>query len=503
MTQHGTETDFELTTIERLINQGYRHTHGEELNRPHKEVALRDILRDHLMRRYPDLPERSLAEAIARFARPEGVDTLRRNMQFHLDLTKGIELKVDRQDGKAEYRHVYAIDWEHPEANEFQVVNQLSVRGQNDRRPDIVIFVNGLPLIVFELKNPWAAKPSVEDALNQIGHYRHEIPQLFEFNALTVVSDGITTLHGMWTASREWFAPWKSIDGSNVEANTTGSMKTLIEGLFPREWLLAYIRDFILFEVANDKITKKGAKYHQFFAVRLAARKAVTTVTGGADRRIGVIWHTTGSGKSLSMAFLVGILRREPLLANPSFVIQVDRTDLDDQIHDQFVAARALVGDVRHAESVEQLRDLLRTQGGEVIFTTIEKFRLQGEIQHPVLSERANLIVIADEAHRSQYGFLQGYARYLAEALPNARRIGFTGTPISLHGADTVEVFGDVIHSYDIKQSQEDQTTVPIYYEPRQIRLQLNHSDVDAALAEIVAGAESMAWNARRAAGQP
>ncbi|VVB65269.1 Uncharacterised protein [uncultured archaeon] len=196
------------------------------------------------------------------------------------------------------------------------------------------------------------------------------------------------------------------------------------------------------------------------------------------------------------MAFLVGILRREPLLENPTFVVQVDRTDLDDQLHDQFVCARTLVGDVKHAEDVDKLRNLLRTEGGEVIFTTIEKFRLMDEangakeIEHPVLSNRSNIIIIADEAHRSQYGFLKGYARYLGEALPNARRIGFTGTPISLHGADTVEVFGDVIHTYDIKQSQEDRTTVPIYYEPRQIKLHLNHNDVDAALAEIVDGAE-------------
>jgi len=496
MARHGSETDVEWTTIERMVRQGYTHIHGEELIRPLEEVVLRDMLRENLICRYPELPERSIDEAVARFARPQGVDTLRRNMQFHQDLTRGIEVKVEREGGKTEYRHLYAIDWSTATSNVFHVVNQLPVRGQNDRRPDIVIYVNGLPLVLFELKNPWAIKPTVEDALNQISHYRNEIPQVFDFNAVTVVSDGITTFHGMWTAQSEWYAPWKSIDGSTIEANTTGSMKTLVEGLFQKERLLAYVRDFILFEVANDKVTKKGAKYHQFFAVRLAAQKAIETVTSGADKRIGVIWHTTGSGKSLSMAFLVGILRREPLLENPTFVIQVDRIDLDDQLHDQFVCARTLVGDVKHAEDVDKLRDLLRTEGGEVIFTTIEKFRLMDEasggkeIEHPVLSNRSNIIIIADEAHRSQYGFLKGFARYLGEALPNARRIGFTGTPISLHGADTVEVFGDLIHTYDIKQSQEDRTTVPIYYEPRQIKLHLNHNDVDAALAEIVDGAE-------------
>jgi len=270
-------------------------------------------------------------------------------------------------------------------------------------------------------------------------------------------------------------------------------MRALVEGLFPKDRLLAYVRDFIAFEVANETITKKGAKYHQFFAVRTAANKAIDAARAGAEQRLGVIWHTTGSGKSLSMAFLVGLLRRSPELENPSFVIQVDRTDLDNQLFDQFVAVHSLVGDVKHAESVDELRDFLATGGGEVIFTTIEKFRLRtdrGEIEHPVLSTRSNIIIIADEAHRSQYGFLKGFARYLAEALPNARRLGFTGTPVSFSGADTVEVFGEVIHSYDIRQSQEDHATVPIFYEPRQVKLHLGATDIDAAIEDITDGLE-------------
>lgn len=491
MPHRGTESDFELTTIERLIALGYEHVHGSELSRTNEEVVLRERLRLSLGARYPSFPEAVLDEAVRRFARPEGVDTLRRNMAFHETLTRGLELPFDRDDGVRDHAHVYAIDWEHPEANEFLVVNQLAISGKNDRRPDVLVYVNGLPLVVFELKNPWDEDATAEGAHNQIGHYTVDIPQLFEFNAIAVASDGITTHHGVWTAPWEWFAPWKSIDGVQVEANTTGSMKTLIEGLFPPERLLSFIRHFIVFEVASDVITKKGAKYHQFFAARLAAQRAVETILAGGDRRIGVVWHTTGSGKSLSMAFLVGILRREPALENPTFVIEVDRTDLDDQLHDQFVVARALVGPVAHADSVEDLRTLLQTEGGEVVFTTIEKFRLQeGDVAHPVLSERSNVIVIADEAHRSQYGFLQGYARYLREALPNARFIGFTGTPISFASAHTTEIFGDYIHTYDIRQSQEDGATVPIYYEPRQIRLHLNHADIDGALGEIAEGYE-------------
>jgi len=493
MGKRGTETQFELTTIERLELLGYRFLPGEELDRPPDEVVLKDVLKAELKRRYAELPESAIDEAVSRFSRPDGVDTQRRNMAFHLSLVRGLDdIKVEWPDGRSEYRHIHAVNWKEPEKNDFLVVNQLTVKSENERRTDLIVYLNGLPLVVFELKNPYDEHPSVEDAINQLHHYRHEIPQLFDYNGLCVASDGITTLHGMWTADQEWFAPWKSIDGFNIEANTTGSMKTLIEGLFRKDRLLSYVRDFIVFEVVNDKITKKGAKYHQFFAVRLAAQKCINTVTNGADKRLGVIWHTTGSGKSLSMAFLVGILRRKKELKNPTFVIQVDRNDLDNQLHDQFVAARSLVGNVQHADDVDDLRNLLRTEGGEVIFTTIEKFRLKTdakgnvtEFEHPVLSERSNIIVIADEAHRTQYGFESGFARYLAEALPHARRIGFTGTPISFSGADTIEVFGNLIHTYDIQQSQEDKATVPIYYAPRQIKLHLNRRDVDAALKEV------------------
>jgi len=493
----GTETEFELTTLQRLRALGYTHAIGAEIAEKHREsgseVVFRKILREHLTKRYSHLPAESIDEAVRLFARPDGVDALRRNMAFHSMLRTGVEVRVERPDGTHKVEHVYAIDWDYPEDNIFLAVNQLPISGGNNRRPDILIYVNGLPLVLFELKNPYSIAPSEEEALNQIQHYTVDIPQVFEFNALCIVSDGVSTRHGVWTSASEWYAPWKSIDGEHIEPGTTGSMRALVEGLFPKERLLSYLRDFIAFEIANEKITKKGAKYHQFFAVRKAAAKAVETHRAGTDRRLGVIWHTTGSGKSLSMAFLVGLLRRHPALENPSFVIQVDRTDLDDQLFDHFVAVRSLVGDVKHADSVEQLRDMLATSGGEVIFTTIEKFRLRtdlGEVAHPVLSQRSNIIVIADEAHRSQYGFLKGFARYLADALPNARRLGFTGTPVSFGSADTVEVFGDLIHTYDIRQSQDDKATVPIFYEPRQIRLHLSAEDIDASLKDITDGLE-------------
>ena len=494
MPHRGTETEFELTTIQRIEQLGYTYVHGSDLDRPFDEVVLQGHLRAQLVQRYPDLPEPALSEAVRRFARPEGVDTLRRNRNFHRLLTRGIDdLRVEYSDGRVEHRHVHAIDWDDPENNEFLVVNQLTVDGKNTRRPDIVLYVNGLPVVVFELKNPYDDLPTVEQAFTQIQHYKIDIPQLFEFNAVTVISDGPKTLHGVWTATWEWFAPWKSIDGETTEPGTTGSMKTLVEGLLPKDRLLDYVRHFVVFESAGDRIVKKGAKYHQFFAVRKAAERTLAAAAE-RDKRIGVIWHTTGSGKSLSMAFLVGKLRRRAELENPAFVVEVDRTDLDNQLHDQFVVARDLVGAVQQADSVEDLRQMLRTEGGEVIFTTIEKFQLKTdangelEIEHPVLSERRNVIVIADEAHRSQYGFKAGYARYLADALPNAMRLGFTGTPISFSGADTIEVFGQMIHTYDIKQSQEDGMTVPIWYDPRQVKLRLNEGDIDAALGEVASG---------------
>jgi len=511
---HGHESDHEQATIERLQLLGYEYLPGPDIERDDKEVVLTDILRSSLGYRYPELPADAIDLAVEKLTRPDGVDTLHRNRAFHVDmLTRGFELPVElpvamaaeaavvplgkrpsTPPGERDVVHIHPIDWEHPEKNRFHVVNQLTITGKNTRRPDIIVYVNGLPLVVFELKNPYAEQPTVKEAYNQIGHYTVDIPLLFEFNAFCVLSDGNSVLHGMWTSGLEWFAPWKSIDGHTVEPGEFGSMKSLIEGLFPKERLLDYIRNFILFETSKKGIVKKGAKYHQFFAVRAAVERALDTFTNGGDKRIGVIWHTTGSGKSLSMTFLVGILRDLPELRNPTFVLQVDRTDLDDQLHDQFVVARGLVGDVKHADSVDDLRELLGRGGGEVIFTTIEKFALKRgpdgqviEAEHPVLSERDNIIVIADEAHRSQYGFMQGYARYLNEALPHAKRLGFTGTPISFSGADTQEVFGDYIHTYDIKQSQEDGATVAIYYMPRQAKLHLTGADIDTALEESAA----------------
>ena len=500
---HGSESQFEDTTIDRLKLLGYTYQHGGEIDRPLEEVVLKDALRAFLKEKYKDLSDETIDEIISRAASPVGVTLELRNKHFHEMLTRGFPHKYTRADGTDDHRHIYLVDWQDPKANDFRVVNQFPISGhQNDRRPDIIIFINGLPLVLFELKNPYEEEPNTYGAFNQIQHYKVDIPRLFEFNELVIVSDGGmvgaadddkphmsgSTLHGMWTSTWEWFAPWKSTNGRDVQPTTAGGMKTLIEGLFPKDRLLEYIRHFILFEVVNDKITKKGAKYHQFFGVRFAAQEALRATPPEGDRRIGVIWHTQGSGKSLSMVYFVGMLRHHPALENPTFVIQVDRNDLDQQLYDQFVAAEAHVGKVQHAEDVEELRSLLRTEGGEVVFSTIEKFRLDrdsGEREHPVLSERANIIVIADEAHRTQYGLTEGFAYHMRRALKNASFIGFTGTPIQLADADTEEVFGQVIHTYDIKQAQEDHATVKIFYEAHLIRLGIENDLLDEELEEI------------------
>jgi type I restriction enzyme R subunit len=302
-------------------------------------------------------------------------------------------------------------------------------------------------------------------------------------------------LHGMYNASKEWFAPWKSLDGDDIEQDKELQLETLLNGLFPKETLLNYLKNFIFHEDHNGKIIKKGAKYHQYWGIFKAVESAKKNIKPLGDGRLGVIWHTQGSGKSISMAILTGILRSLPEMKNPTILMQVDRSDLDQQLYENFVLCKDLVGDVQHAETTDELRELLSAEGGGVIFTTIEKFRLKDiesgkEIEHPVLSERYNLIVMADEAHRTQYGFNDGgFAQNIRRAVPNASFIGFTGTPVDSKDADTELVFGKTIHTYDIKQAVEDGATVPIYYEPKMVPLNIK-AKYAAELEEIAEGEE-------------
>lgn len=465
--------------IEWLKELGYVHINGNSLERDPKKVVLESELRKFLTHQYPEVPETALNEALAQFTQLTGMEVHYRNWEFHKKMTQGISIAWKDAQGNEKAKHLYPIDYKNPENNSFIVSDEVPILGKNSRRTDLLIFINGLPLILFEFKNPFDAKVSVENAHNQIENYVLDIPQLFDYNAICIASDGMRALHGMYSSSFEWYAPWKSLEGDDTEQDEDLQLETVLHGLFPKETLLNYLQHFIFHEDHNGKIIKKGAKYHQYWGINKAVESSLSNMKPEGDGRLGVIWHTQGSGKSISMAILTGILRQRPELKNPTIVIQVDRSDLDEQLYDNFILAKDLVGNVQHAESTDDLRDLLSTDGGGVIFTTIEKFRLKGtengkELQHPILSERYNLIVMADEAHRTQYGFESGgFAQNIRRALPNASFIGFTGTPVDSKDADTEMVFGKTIHTYDILQAVKDGATVPIHYEPKMVPLNI------------------------------
>lgn len=488
-----TEATIEQATIDWLEDLGYTHKDGTTISHQPKAVVLKDELLAFIQKTYPQLPQELQTLAVGEFTNNVGADLEHRNRSFHLKCTKGIDLDYEDAQGNEKAVHIYPIDFEHPENNSFWAVNQFTITGKNKRRPDIIIYINGLPLIVFELKNWYDENTNLKEAHNQIQHYIKDIPQLFEYNALTIISDGNEAQHGMFSSGMEWFAPWKSTNGKDTVDEDDFQIQTLLFGVFPKDRLLNYIKNFIFHEDHNGSLIKKGAKYHQFFGVNFAVEAAKKSVRPFGDGRIGVIWHTQGSGKSISMAIYTGILRSLPELKNPTIVVQVDRSDLDMQLYENFVLAKDLVGEVQHAESTNDLRQLLSAGAGGVIFTTIEKFRLKqttddalGELEHPILSERENIIVMADEAHRTQYGLLDGFASNLRKALPKASFIGFTGTPVDSKDADTEEVFGNVIHTYDIKQAVEDKATVNIYYEPRLAKLHLWNENIDDEVDAMV-----------------
>jgi type I restriction enzyme, R subunit len=495
MSQYLAESDIEEAAIEWLRElDPYTYKHGSELKRPLNKAVLEDVFEAFLQRRYPDVPQKVLAELKQEFLFNSGTDLHQRNHAFHLKLSKGISKTWKDDKGKDQFGHFYPIAYDDLSQNEFLVVNQFTIVGKNKRIPDLIIFVNGLPLVLFEFKNLFNQDATVEAAFNQVQHYTYDIPQVFEYNALTVVSDGQTTLHGMFSSGLEWFAAWKSTDGKSV-IPFGFELNTLIKGLLVPERLLAYVRHYIFHELDKGRLIKKGAKYHQFFGIQYALQETLKSVRPFGDGRIGVVWHTTRSGKSITMAIYTGILRQLPELKNPTIVVQVDRFDLNRQLFDDFVAAKDLVGDVSIANTTDELRSLLSGDSGGVVFSTVQKFNLKDttngrELEHPVLSTRDNIIVIADECHRTQYGLVQGFANNLRRALPQASFIGFTGTPVDSKDADTVAVFGDIIHTYDIRQATEDKAVVPIYYEPRLAKLHLGNTQLEEEAEEITGDLE-------------
>jgi type I restriction enzyme R subunit len=482
------------------------------------DVLLVGRLRQAIRQLNPAIPEDAREEGLRKLLRLATPSLLQTNRAFHRLLREGVPVEYPRSDGSIAGDHVRLVDFTTVAANDWLVVNQFSVSdGQHNRRPDLVVFLNGLPLGLIELKNAASEGATIWSAYAQLQTYKAEIPSLLQYNAVLVVSDGLQARIGSLTANQEWFKLWRTIDGEADAPATELELETLIRGVFDRERLLDLLQHFIVFEEDPDAgdLHKIIASYHQFYAVNAAVQETIRASglgpaarsQGGqpGDRRAGVVWHTQGSGKSFSMLFYAARIVRHPAMQNPTLVVLTDRNDLDDQLFGQFQRCADLLGQTPvQAANREHLRELLNRASGGVVFTTIQKFMPEKGEAMPELSARQNIVVIADEAHRSQYGFggkvnektgvmTYGFASNLRDALPNASFIGFTGTPIEQVDANTRAVFGEYISIYDIQRAVADQATVPIYYESRIAKLSLNAAELpklDEEFEEITEGEE-------------
>ena len=516
-----TESLVEDAALDWFRGLGYNVVSGPDmppgplaLRESYAEVVFPSAVRGALGRLNPNLPDEALDDAWRRLTRPEGPTLEARNRAFHRMAVDGVTVEYRDDNGAVRGAQARALDFDEPANNDWLAVNQFTVvENKHERRPDIVLFVNGLPLAVIELKNPVDESATVWTAWRQLQTYKAELPSLFALNAALAVSDGVLARVGTLTAGKEWFKPWRTISGEELAPVFYPHLRVLIEGLFEKQRFLNLIRDFIVFEDdGSGALVKKMAGYHQYHAVEVAVTETLRATQmiadergryeagrkpGGAvgDRRIGVVWHTQGSGKSLTMAFYAGRIIREPTMANPTVVVLTDRNDLDDQLFGTFARCHELLRQPPvQAASRADLRRKLTVESGGVVFTTIQKFfpEEKGD-RHPLLSARRNIVVIADEAHRSQYDFIDGYARHMRDALPYASFVGFTGTPIELQDANTRAVFGDYISIYDIQRAVEDQATVPIYYESRLAKLNLDESEkprIDPDFEEVTEGEE-------------
>ncbi len=517
MTSNLNENQLELVALDYFRDLGFQYQHGLHIapdgespeRKTYGQVVLTDRLRRALEQINPGVPEEAIEDAIKQVTRTDSPSLLVNNRAFHRMLTEGVDVTwrqnlPDRQAG-GEERHgkVWLVqrDPTRVDDNEFLVVNQFTVmEDKRNRRPDVVVFVNGLPLAVIELKNPAEEKATIRHGFNQLQTYKHDIPSLFTYNALLVISDGFAARAGTLTAGFDRFMPWRTVDGTTVAGTGQVQLEVLIKGIFERSRFLDFVLNFITFEDNGRDLIKKAAAYHQYWAVNKAVDCTVTASRPQGDRRIGVVWHTQGSGKSLSMAFYAGKIIKHPTMENPTLVVLTDRNDLDDQLYGTFSLNQDLLRqNPQQAESREHLKEILKVASGGVVFTTLQKFE-GGE----ALSERHNIVVIADEAHRSHYGFKAkldrktgemkyGMAKYLRDALPGASFIGFTGTPVELDDKSTPAVFGDYIDKYDILRAVQDGATVPIYYESRLAKIELNEDErprIDPEFEEITEGEE-------------
>lgn len=523
-----TEDQLEQLCLSWLQNTGWEYVHGGVISPDgdqserddYQVVVLRDRLAEAVARLNPDLPESAVEDVVHTLTNPDSPSLEQKNREIHRWLINGVKVEYSTDDGK-ETVYAQVVDFHKPDNNDLQVVNQFNVSGtKRPRRPDIVVFVNGLPLAIVELKNPADESADVWKAYTQLQTYKEEISDLLQYNVALVVSDGITARVGSLTATKEWFMPWNAIKDQDDRPLVEYQLEKIVRGFFDPALFLDYMRHFVLFEDDGDELIKKIAGYHQFHGVREAVSATVVAAADESDaefrgrrtphgrrltpgsRKAGVFWHTQGSGKSISMCCYAGKLLQQPEMKNPTLVVVTDRNDLDGQLYQQFCMAKDLLKQTpEQADSREELREMLANrESGGIIFTTVQKFSLlDEETDHPLLCDRTNVVVISDEAHRSQYGmkaklkkikdqetgevigskYVFGYAKHMRDALPNASFIGFTGTPIDKEDKDTRGVFGDYVSIYDIQDAVDDGATKPIYYESRLVKIDINRAQID------------------------
>lgn len=513
------ENEIEEIALGYLQSLGYGYVLGTDISpdgdhpeRAYNEVVLTTRLRDAIDKLNPSLTQDAKEDALKKVLRTDSPNLLINNETFHKYLTDGVDVEI-RTDSGIRGEKVYIVDFENPKNNEFLAINQFTViEGNQNKRPDIILFVNGLPLVVIELKNAVDENATIKSAYNQIQTYKQAIPSLFTYNELLIISDGWDAQSGTLTSGFGRFMPWKTNDGKTEASHLDMGMQVMFNGMLNKQTLLDLIRQFIIFEKSDSKTLKKVAAYHQYYAVNKAVESTVIASSETGDQRGGVIWHTQGSGKSLSMVFYSGKLIIDPRMENPTLVILTDRNDLDEQLHETFSNCQQLLRqEPQKAESRQDLRTLLKVASGGIVFTTIQKFMpMQADIiqdgnavNEPsveyigadiqALSERKNIVVVADEAHRSQYDFIDGFAKHLRDALPNATFIGFTGTPIESGDKNTQAVFGNYVDIYDIQQAVDDKATVPIFYESRLAKVHFEEDEkvtIDKQFEELTEGEE-------------
>lgn len=507
------EDHIEQVVIQEFIELGYSYMNGADISpdgsmqeREFNEVVLKQRLQNAIAAINPNAPAEAQEEALRKVLRSDSPSLFQSNYIFHRYLTEGVEVEYRKGD-RIVGDKVWLVDYENPESNEFLVVNQFTIIENNtNKRPDIILFINGLPLVVIELKNAADEGANIKAAFNQLQTYKQAIPSLFQYNAILIASDGWEAVYGSLTSPKQFFLSWKSVDGRVLAEEHIPQMEVMAKGLLNKKVLLDLIRHFTVFHSDKEEITKILPRYHQYFAVNKALQTTNQATAENGDRRAGVIWHTQGSGKSLTMVFYAGKLVLS--LNNPTIVVLTDRNDLDEQLFDTFTLSTDLLRQTPvQAGTRDDLKQLLSVTSGGIVFTTIQKFlpdtiekidlgngktkSIKG--QYDMLSDRRNIVVIADEAHRSQYDFMDGFARHMRDALPNASFIGFTGTPIEKTDKNTQAVFGDYIDVYDIQQAVEDGATVRIYYENRLAKIDLKEEErpkIDTDFEELTESEE-------------